>query len=319
MKKHKPNTALLISGGGSTAEAIIKASQSGQLDIQPVVVIASLSQAGGLEKAQRLGVPTCVVVIPTPSRVILAPAGIQGVDSPRLGGGNDNMQVILATGASQSRGSSGFSSLRRGMTKGEGNDNKSVFGFKLLEVLHSYQVELVSQNGWMPLTPSAVIDEYQGRIINQHPGPLDPGRPDFGGKGMYGSRVTCARLAYLSLLNQTQTLKPDEFWTEATIHYITEKYDQGQVLDTYRLNLGDVFPLSELSGLINNQALLKKMTQRAQAVLILLEHKLVIRTLQAFSRGKKTHHQPLKPLVPQKNISILQQAKETAIKLFPKG
>ncbi len=46
-------------------------------------------------------------------------------------------------------------------------------------------------------TAEAVIKACRrGRIINQHPEPLDPSRDDFGGKGMYGAWVSCARLIY---------------------------------------------------------------------------------------------------------------------------
>lgn len=48
MKESELRTALLISGGGTTAEAVIKATQRGELKgIQPVVVIASRPSAGG--------------------------------------------------------------------------------------------------------------------------------------------------------------------------------------------------------------------------------------------------------------------------------
>ena len=67
----------------------------------------------------------------------------------------------------------------------------------LLFFLRRKGVRLVSQNGWLPMTLRAVIGEYPGMIINQHPGPLHPGRPDFGGKGMFGRAVHAARLYFL--------------------------------------------------------------------------------------------------------------------------
>ncbi|MDD5110077.1 MAG: formyltransferase family protein [Patescibacteria group bacterium] len=57
--------ALLISGGGTTMEAIIKACQDGGLlygKIQPAVVIASRPDAGGIAKAKWQGIRTRVVV-----------------------------------------------------------------------------------------------------------------------------------------------------------------------------------------------------------------------------------------------------------------
>lgn len=76
-----------------------------------------------------------------------------------------------------------------------GSDKKvdpESFGLKILKELRDRGVTIVTQNGWMPLTPPHVIDEYKNTIFNQHPGPL----PDFGGQGMYGRRVHAARLLY---------------------------------------------------------------------------------------------------------------------------
>src|SRR3989338_5911884 len=52
-------TAYLVTGSGSTMEAAIKASKNGEIDgIVPAVVIASTPDAGGLQKADKLGVKT---------------------------------------------------------------------------------------------------------------------------------------------------------------------------------------------------------------------------------------------------------------------
>ncbi|RJR16376.1 phosphoribosylglycinamide formyltransferase, partial [Candidatus Microgenomates bacterium] len=57
----KKRLAILISGSGSTASAIIAACQNSQLNLQPVLLISSNTQAAGLGKAQKLGVATQVV------------------------------------------------------------------------------------------------------------------------------------------------------------------------------------------------------------------------------------------------------------------
>jgi phosphoribosylglycinamide formyltransferase 1 len=55
--------AFLISGSGSTAEAVIKASQSGELTgIEPSIVISSRANARGLERARALGIPTEIIL-----------------------------------------------------------------------------------------------------------------------------------------------------------------------------------------------------------------------------------------------------------------
>src|SRR5260221_13597873 len=51
------------------------------------------------------------------------------------------------------------------------------FGGGILNATRRHDVTVVTQNGWMPLTPVIVIDEYPDAMFNQHPGPV----PEFGG------------------------------------------------------------------------------------------------------------------------------------------
>ena len=229
--------AILLSGSGSTAQAIIRACQSGSLrGITPVVVIGNNVQAGGLEKARLLGIKTRVV-----------------------------------------------------------RDD-------LLETLQGCQVDLISQNGWLPLTPKNVVDRYKGRLINQHPGPLDPGRSDFGGIGMYGRRVTCARIAYALMTGGNN-------WTEATTHLVTEEFDKGMVIRAERLSFR-ILPDSNLIDATNN----------VTAKLLPLEHKNVIATLDSYVKfGNFPEVQRIVPLVPAKHENIVKKSKKIAIELFPHG
>jgi len=245
--------AILISGGGTTAEAIIKACQEKRLrGILPTIVISSRFDALGIQKAKNLGVKTIVI-------------------SPKE-----------------------FKS-------------KKEFGKRLIRILKKYKIDLVSQNGWLPLTPKQVTEEYRGRIINQHPGPLDPGRKfDFGGKEMYGARVMCARLAYAWL---TKEKKP---WTEATVHFANEQYDKGDLLRTEKMSL------PPLRGKFNEQ-ILKEKTLELQKQLLPLEHKNVIESLRMLAKGEVKGFRRKKPLIHKKNEKILLKAKEIAFRLFPKG
>lgn len=174
--------AMLISGGGTTMEKIAEATrQHGELEgkIIPAVVISSRDDAGGIEKARALGIPTEVV-------------------------------------------------KRRDYEKGEAG--LEAFGWIIIGVLRKYGAEYVSQNGWLPLTPKNVIYEYEDRIFNQHPGPLDPGHVGedgmpihFGGKGMHGLAVHAAVLEF-------QRLSGRVFPTEATIHRVRPNVDGGPVV-----------------------------------------------------------------------------------------
>jgi phosphoribosylglycinamide formyltransferase-1 len=252
------NIALLISGGGSTAEAVITACQSGELaGIHPRIVIASTKKAGGIQKAEKHGVPTAVI-------------------NPRS------------------------------------FDTPDTFGNALLSTLKKYGIDIVSQNGWLPLTPQNVIEAFSRKIINQHPGPLDPRREnDFGGKGMYGARVVCARLAY-SWLTGT------DFWTEATTHFVTNEFDKGDLVRTERVSFSvgsrHACSLQE----INTQSLTTA-THELQQHLLTVEHHNVIETLRKFTKGNVVGYKREKELVPEKYKDSLKNAKKFAIQLFPKG
>lgn len=81
-------------------------------------------------------------------------------------------------------------------------------------LLERHQVQLIVLAGYLRLVPRAVIQRWQGRILNIHPGPL----PDFGGQGMYGLRVHAA------------VLESGRKESAATVHLVDEEYDRGPVL-----------------------------------------------------------------------------------------
>lgn len=171
------------------------------------------------------------------------------------------------------------------------------FGEVLLATLRKHKVDLVSQNGWLPLTPENVIDEYSGRIINQHPGRL----PAFGGKGMFGSRVTCATLAYFDLTGE------QDVWTASVVHHVTASFDEGQPIQVSRLNITQ-------QGKADDDDLSTR-TKHVQAQLLPIEHDNVIRVLTAFGDGRiPTAAFDDTPL----QNDLLHKAKELAIQLFPR-
>ncbi len=262
MKKHPLKTAILISGSGSTMESILKASFYGELKnmIDPVLIISSRPNAGGIEKAQKIGV---------------------------------NAKNIVTLQFSKSE--------RKSSTD------------KLLQLLKKFNIDVISQNGWLPLTPELIIKKYNGRIINQHPGPLDPGRGhDFGGKYMYGARVTCARIAYSWLTGR-------DFWTEATTHLVTPNFDEGDLLSTIHLEFDPIPHTINISQVTARKKGLIEITQLVQKKLLPFEHKNVIITLKKFYKGNMKGWRRKIPLVQKQNYELLNQAKQLAIKLFPDG
>lgn len=97
------------------------------------------------------------------------------------------------------------------------------FGEKIIDALSKYQFDYISQNGWEMITPSNVCHKYAGRITNNHPAPLDPGYPDFGGKGMKGLAVHQAVLNFAHKIQRP-------FNTEICTHLVNEELDKGELL-----------------------------------------------------------------------------------------
>jgi phosphoribosylglycinamide formyltransferase-1 len=229
---------MLLSGGGTTAQAIIRACKSGRLSgIKPVCVISSRSDAGGLQKAKEEGVPAFVIE-PLPK-------------------------------------------------------NSEAFGEALIRACEAKGVDIIGQYGWIPKTPLNVIEMYEGRMINQHPGPLDPGYPDFGGKRMFGARVHCARLYFVRAVAR-------DFWTEATAQRVALDFDKGAILKMARV---DILPDDTVSSL--------------QERVLPVEHEVQIEALQDFAHGNVVELVRLERLVLPGEEPILEEAKKIACRKFP--
>lgn len=266
MRESNLRVVSLISGGGSTMESVGKAVQSGELrNVDLVGVIASKANAGGIEKASKLGIPTHVIE-----------------------------RSIFKT--------------------------REEFGYQLLALIENFDADLVSQNGWLPMTPSQVVEEYP--VINQHPGSLDPehGNKDFGGKGMYGSRVSCARLAYGWLTEEVGAT------TESTVHNVTteEHFDKGGIISAVPLDISSFvdryhFEASSFESYPDLLELLLRFTVEVQKLLLPLEHENVKKVLQACADGNVPSFQRSTPLIPEEKEAALKHAKRLAGELFPKG
>lgn len=76
------------------------------------------------------------------------------------------------------------------------------------------QVDLIVLAGFLLLVPPYLIETFPYRIINIHPALL----PKYGGKGMYGKRV------------HQKVLENNEKETGISIHYVNEKYDEGDII-----------------------------------------------------------------------------------------
>ena len=81
-------------------------------------------------------------------------------------------------------------------------------------VLAETACDVLCLAGYMKLLPEGVLHQYPNRVLNIHPALL----PKFGGKGMYGMHVHEAVVA------------AKETESGCTIHYVNERYDEGEIL-----------------------------------------------------------------------------------------
>ncbi|HMU13779.1 MAG: phosphoribosylglycinamide formyltransferase [Bacteroidetes bacterium] len=88
----------------------------------------------------------------------------------------------------------------------------------VLRELEGQRIQLIVLAGFMRLIPSAMVRAFPRRIINIHPALL----PKYGGKGMYGHHVHEAVLA------------AGEQESGITIHYVNERYDEGEHIAQFR-------------------------------------------------------------------------------------
>lgn len=243
-QNHKLRIALLISGGGTTMQAIIKACKAGDLpNVEPALVISSDKNAPGIEKAKNAGIKIEDILTINPKNFKTA----------------------------------------------------EEFGKKIIEECKKRNVNFIGQYGWHWKTPINVINEFKENIINQHPGPLDNGRPDFGGAGMFGMRVHQARLLFVQKTNR-------DFWTEATAHRVTENFDEGVILKRHQM---PILPYDT--------------AETIQMRLLPIEHKTQIELLRDFANNTVSEFHRDAPLVLPSEKDILNECKKLAKEMYPNG
>ena len=85
---------------------------------------------------------------------------------------------------------------------------------EIRDLLIKNDITFIVLAGFLWLIPSSLLGMYPGRIINIHPALL----PRYGGKGMYGERVHKA------------VTEAGDRESGISIHYVNEKYDEGDVI-----------------------------------------------------------------------------------------
>jgi phosphoribosylglycinamide formyltransferase-1 len=85
---------------------------------------------------------------------------------------------------------------------------------EVLNILKDMEPDLIVLAGFLLLFPAKILNYFPGKVINIHPALL----PNHGGAGMFGDRVHKAVIE--------QKVKE----TGITIHYVNDKYDEGQTI-----------------------------------------------------------------------------------------
>lgn len=104
----------------------------------------------------------------------------------------------------------------------------------VLDLLKNLNIDLIVLAGFLWLIPQNILGTYPNRIINIHPALL----PKYGGKGMYGDFVHQAVMA------------AKEMEGGITIHYVNEKYDEGEFIyqAKYRIEKKDNLEMVKFKG-----------------------------------------------------------------------
>ena len=92
------------------------------------------------------------------------------------------------------------------------NKTTEEIDIELDSLLKNYEINLIVLVGYLKLIGKRLVENYT--IINTHPSLL----PKFGGKGMYGMNV------------HTAVVKSKEAISGPTVHYVNDKYDEGNII-----------------------------------------------------------------------------------------
>ncbi len=93
-------------------------------------------------------------------------------------------------------------------------DSQDAYEEKLVQILKEYRIDMIVLAGFLSILSGNFTRQYPNRIINVHPALI----PSFCGKGYYGLKVHEAALNYGVKV------------TGATVHYVNEVPDGGQII-----------------------------------------------------------------------------------------
>jgi folate-dependent phosphoribosylglycinamide formyltransferase PurN len=192
-----------------------------------------------------------------------------------------------------------------------GKDTKISPEGQILRILEKYQIELCVLAGWIKLIPEGVVKRYENKIINIHPAPLDPGFPDFGGKGMFSFAPHIAVIIFAIITGKLN-------FSESTVHIVNAHFDKGQIINKRQVALPKLSKQMSFSEIEENSNLIIDLAKQLQESLFPIEHENLIQSLYEISSNGldsiKTINRDER-LIDSQDLKIIEKAKELAIKL----
>ncbi len=92
---------------------------------------------------------------------------------------------------------------------------------EVVDLLRRLEIDLIVLAGFLWLIPDNLLQAFPNKMVNIHPSLL----PAYGGKGMYGDRVHQAVL---------DNKEPE---SGITIHYVNERFDEGEIIYQARFKI----------------------------------------------------------------------------------
>lgn len=179
----------------------------------------------------------------------------------------------------------------------DGKYSARLYGEELIRIFEEHNVDFISLNGWAFLLPENVVVAYPNHIANVHPGPLDPGHHDFGGKGMYWLSL------HQAVLNFARNIKRP-FNTAVTIIKVAKNYDEGGIL-AYT----EVLVLPDDTAEVLQERV--KVSERQQNIDFW-------NRVEEFGKLPPVIQRPSRLILPEE-VEILDKAKAEAIAAYPHG
>ncbi|WP_185873422.1 formyltransferase family protein [Blattabacterium cuenoti] len=103
-------------------------------------------------------------------------------------------------------------------------------------LLVKYKPNIIILSGFLSILNKEICKKWYGKIINIHPSIL----PKYGGKGMYGEKV------------HELVIKNKDKISGATIHFVTEKIDSGNIIINGKCKISNNEDVNSLSKKISN-------------------------------------------------------------------